>query len=63
MHELGPMSNAAPAFPLAASAIAPLRAKAESRGEDGFSPLWCGQNSTGCAEVPAAELTRALAAV
>lgn len=62
MRELGPISNAAPAFPLAASAIAPLRAKAESRGDDGFSPLWCGQNASGCTELPAAELTRALAA-
>ena len=32
MRELGPISPAAPAFPLAASAIAPLRAKAESQG-------------------------------
>ena len=61
MRELGPINNAAPAFPLAASAIAPLRAKAESRGDDGFSPLWCGQNASGCTELPAAELTRALA--
>ena len=62
MRELGPISGAAPAFPLAGSAIAPLRAKAEGRGEDGFSPLWCGQNASGCKEVPAAELTRELAA-
>jgi len=25
--------------------------------------LWCGQNASGCRAVPAAELTRALAAV
>jgi nitronate monooxygenase len=62
MKELGPMSAAAPAFPLATSAIAPLRAKAESRGSGDFSPLWCGQNATGCKEVPAAQLTRELAA-
>ena len=62
MRELGPMSNAAPAFPLAASAIAPLRAKAESQGRGDFSPLWSGQNATGCREIPAGELTRALAA-
>jgi nitronate monooxygenase len=62
VREIGPINNAAPAFPLAASAIATLRAKAESRGADGFSPLWCGQNASGCKEVPAAELTRALAA-
>lgn len=62
MADLGPMSDIAPAFPLASSALAPLRAKAESLGDGGFSPLWCGQNATGCAEIPAAELTRALAA-
>jgi nitronate monooxygenase len=50
-----------PAFPLATSAIAPLRAKAEAQGSGDFSPLWSGQNATGCREVPAAEITRALA--
>jgi len=62
MKELGPISNAAPAFPLATGAITPLRAKAESQGSGDFSPLWCGQNSSGCKEVPAAQLTRELAA-
>ena len=61
MKELGPMTDLAPAFPLASSALAPLRAKAESQGDGGFSPLWCGQNATGCAEIAAAELTRSLA--
>jgi nitronate monooxygenase len=61
MRELGPLSPAAPAFPLAAQAIAPLRARAESRGLGDFSPLWAGQNASGCREVPAAELTRELA--
>jgi nitronate monooxygenase len=61
MRELGPISSLAPAFPLAASAIARLRAQAEKRSEDGFSPLWCGQNASGCTELPAGELTRALA--
>jgi nitronate monooxygenase len=62
MRELGPISIAAPAFPLAAAAIAPLRAKAESRGSDDFSPLWSGQNNSGCKEVSAGDLTRELAA-
>jgi nitronate monooxygenase len=62
MRELGPISTAAPAFPLAAAAIAPLRAKAESRGSDDFSPLWSGQNNSGCKEVSAGDLTRELAA-
>ena len=62
MRELGSLSEAAPAFPLATSAIAPLRAKAESQGSGDFSPLWSGQNARGCKEIPAAELTRELAA-
>jgi nitronate monooxygenase len=62
MRELGPISTAVPAFPLAASAIAPLRAHAESRGSDDFSPLWSGQNNSGCKEISAADLTRELAA-
>jgi nitronate monooxygenase len=61
MRELGPMCPAAPEFPLATSAIAPLRAKAEAEGSGDFSPLWSGQNATGCREVPAGEITRALA--
>ncbi len=62
MKELGPVSAIVPAFPLATSALAPLRAKAEAQGRGDFSPLWCGQNASGCREVPAAEITRALAA-
>ena len=62
MKELGATSTAAPAFPLAGAAIAPLRAKAESQGSGDFSPLWSGQNASGCKEVPAGELTRELAA-
>jgi nitronate monooxygenase len=61
MRELGPISTAPPAFPLATAAIAPLRAKAESRGSGDFSPLWSGQNASGCKEIPAAQLTRELA--
>jgi nitronate monooxygenase len=62
MKELGPISTAAPAFPSAASAIAPLRAKAESLGSGDFSPLWSGQNNSGCKEISASRLTRELAA-
>ncbi|QTF93362.1 nitronate monooxygenase [Halomonas sp. BM-2019] len=61
MRELGPMSDAAPAFPLATAAIAPLRAAAEAAGSGDFSPLWAGQNASGCREVPAAEVVAALA--
>jgi nitronate monooxygenase len=63
VRELGPLSVAAPSFPLAANAVAPLRAQAESQGSSDFSPLWAGQNASGCKPVPAAELTRELAAV
>ena len=62
MREQGSMSAIAPAFPLAANAIAPLRAKAESMGSSDFTPLWAGQNASACRELPAAELTRQLAA-
>lgn len=61
IRELGPINPDVPEFPLATSAIAPLRAKAEARGSGDFSPLWSGQNATGCRELPAAEITRQLA--
>lgn len=61
MREVGPLSPHAPAFPLAAAAVAPLRARAESAGRADFSPLWAGQDTSGCKEVPAAQLTRELA--
>lgn len=60
IRELGPMSDLPPEFPLATSAIAPLRTAAEACGLDDFSPLWSGQNPDGCREIPAAELTRSL---
>ncbi len=61
MRELGVMNPAAPAFPLATAAMAPLRAHAEKQGSGEFSPLWSGQNASGCRGVGAAKLTRALA--
>jgi nitronate monooxygenase len=63
MRELGPLGPLAPAFPLAVAALAPVRAAAERQGSGDFSPLWCGQNASGCRSVPAGDLTRALAAV
>jgi nitronate monooxygenase len=62
VREVGPINSAAPPFPLAASAVAPLRAHAEVLGSSDFSPLWAGQNVSGCEEISAAELTRKLAA-
>jgi nitronate monooxygenase len=61
VQELGAINAIAPAYPLATAALAPLRAAAEAKGIDGFSPLWAGQNVMGCAQVSAAVLTRRLA--
>jgi nitronate monooxygenase len=62
MRELGPISDVAPAFPLAGGALAPLRAKAEAQGSGDFSPLWAGQAASLGRALPAGELTRTLAA-
>lgn len=61
MRELGPLSTAAPEFPLATAAMAPLRAACEKRGSGDFSPLWAGQNASGCRNIGAADMTRLLA--
>ncbi|MCL1121382.1 NAD(P)H-dependent flavin oxidoreductase [Shewanella seohaensis] len=61
MAEMGPINEAVPDFPLASSAVAGLRTAAERQGFGDFSPLWCGQNASGCRNIPAAELTRQLA--
>ena len=60
MRDFGPISEA-PAFPLAAGAIAPLRAKAEAAGSGDFTPLWSGQAAALGVEMPARELVRKLA--
>src|SRR5215472_11869828 len=61
MREVGPMCDVSPEFPLAAAAIAPLRAKSELAGSADFTPLWSGQAARLNRELPAAELTRQLA--
>jgi heme-degrading monooxygenase HmoA len=60
MRELGPLSPAAPAFPLATAAMALLRSHFEALDSGDFSPLWSGQNTSGCRSLPAAEITRQL---
>jgi len=60
MRDLGTMNAMAPAFPLAAQATLALRQKAESQGSGDFSPLWAGQNTSGCQAISAALLTQAL---
>lgn len=62
MTETGPISAETPAFPLAAPAWVPLRAIAEASGSGDFSPLWAGQAAPLGLHLPAAELTRKLAA-
>jgi nitronate monooxygenase len=61
VRELGPISPLAPAFPTAATASLPLRQAAEGQGSGDFSPLWAGQNVSGCAAIPAGQMTRRLA--
>jgi nitronate monooxygenase len=60
MREVGPLSPIAPSFPLASAPVAALRREAERRGRDDFSPLWAGQNVSGCRAVGATVLTRDL---
>ena len=61
MQELGPMNEAAPAFPLATAALAPLRCAAEALGCGDFSPLWAGQAAHLNHDMDAHELTHLLA--
>jgi nitronate monooxygenase len=62
MLEVGPMASTAPNFPLAGSAVGPLRAKSEPTGSRDFMNLWSGQAARLARRgVPAGELTRALA--
>jgi nitronate monooxygenase len=60
MRELGAINSAAPEFPMATAALAPLRAAAEKAGKSDFTNLWAGQNTSGCRETGAAELTHSL---
>ena len=62
MRDLGPINDVAPAFPTAVNALAPLRAAAEQAGRGDFSPLWSGQDVSGCRAIPAAQLVKELAA-
>jgi nitronate monooxygenase len=63
MTELGPLSDLAPAFPTAGTALAPLRAAAEAAGRGDFSPLWAGQAFRLAKPMSAAALTRSLGGV
>ncbi|MBS3647339.1 nitronate monooxygenase [Pseudaminobacter sp. 19-2017] len=61
MSEVGPMTDTAPAFPLAGGALAPLREASLKAGSGDFISLWSGQSARLCREMPAGELTRRLA--
>ncbi|SEI51832.1 nitronate monooxygenase [Allopseudospirillum japonicum] len=61
MQEIGTMPNQVPAFPYASIEMGALRSQAETLGLDDFTPLWCGQNTSGCAPISATELTLRLA--
>lgn len=62
MREAGPISDAAPLFPLAGGALAPLRAAAEKAGSGDFMSLWAGQAARLAPRgLSAGELTRYLA--
>jgi len=63
MRDQGPISSSVPDFPNAAAALAPLRSEAEKLGKGDFSPLWAGQNTMGCEEISAGEMTLRLAGV
>lgn len=60
-REVGPLSADAPPFPLAAAALAPLRAAAEQAGSTDFSAYLFGQAVAVTRELPAGDLTRTLA--
>jgi nitronate monooxygenase len=56
------MSDAAPAFPYAATLIVPLRAASERAGSVDYMQIWAGQAARLAKSLPAAEFTRNLAA-
>jgi len=62
VREVGPIAADVPSFPLAAVALGPLRAKAESQGSADFTGLYAGEAAALCRELPAGELTLKLAA-
>jgi nitronate monooxygenase len=62
MREVGPISDIAPEFPLAAGALAPLHAKGQAQGSGDFSSMWAGQAASLGQEMPAGALVAKLAA-
>ena len=60
--EAGPISDAALAFPYAATLMTPLRAASEKSGLVDYLQMWAGQAASLATAMPADELTRKLAA-
>ena len=56
------MSDAAPAFPYAATLVAPLRAASERAGSPDYMQIWSGQAAGLAKSMPADQLTTNLAA-
>jgi len=61
IREVGPIAPEALAFPHSATALGPLKLAAEKLDKVDFTNLWAGQAVRLGKELPAAELTRALA--
>jgi nitronate monooxygenase len=57
----GPMCDAAPRFPYAATLVAPLRAASERVGSADYMQLWAGQAARLAKSLPADQFTRDLA--
>jgi nitronate monooxygenase len=62
IDEIGPVRNEAPPYPLAGAASGPLLRAATARGDFGFMPMLAGQAAPLGKALPAAQLTRELAA-
>jgi nitronate monooxygenase len=61
MREVGPISPDAPAFPHSATVFGPIKQAAEKLGKTDFTNMWAGQAVRLGRDMPAADLTRALA--
>ncbi len=62
MRELGPISAHRPRLPAGVLRHRSVAREGREPRPGDFSPLWSGQNASGCKDIPAAELTRELAA-
>jgi nitronate monooxygenase len=60
MRELGPISEAVPAFPTAGAALSAVRAQAEKASRGDFTNLWAGQSARLAPRMGAFDLTRNL---